>query len=57
MAFRAYLNANKAGKTWPKGEPAQTRHFDRDLARWLQTDPDRPQPKGTSIWDRVHEDF
>jgi len=38
-AARAYLAAVQARTAWPIGEPAQTRHFTRDLARWLQTDP------------------
>jgi len=39
LAARAYLAAVQARTAWPAGEPAQTRHFTRDLARWLQTDP------------------
>ena len=36
-AFRAYFGAVKAGRAWPQGEPPQTRHFDRDLSRWLSS--------------------
>ena len=39
LAARAYLAAVQARTAWPIGEPAQTRHFTRDVARWLQTDP------------------
>ena len=45
-AASRYLRAVIAGTAWPQGEPPQTRHFTRDLARWLQ-EPDiarRPPP-------------
>jgi hypothetical protein len=30
-----YFEAVDAGQTWPQGEPAQVRHFTRELAKWL----------------------
>ncbi len=40
-AMEAYLRHVKAGAAFPFGEPATTKHFTRDLAKWLQTDPNR----------------
>ena len=34
-AVTRYVAAVAARTTWPKGEPPSTRHFDRELARWL----------------------
>ena len=34
-AINRYIAAVQAGTAWPKGDPPMTRHFDRDLARWL----------------------
>jgi hypothetical protein len=48
LAARAYLTAVRAGTAFPIGKPAQARHFTRDLAEWLQTDPSvkpRPPPR------------
>lgn len=43
-AVTRYVAAVKAGTTWPKGEPPSTRHFDRELARWLMASP-APAPR------------
>jgi hypothetical protein len=39
MAARAYFAAVDAGTSWPSGDPATTKHFTREMAKWLQTDP------------------
>jgi hypothetical protein len=44
VAMSAYFVAVKAGEAWPFGDPAGTKHFDRDLAKWLRTDPSQ-KPK------------
>jgi hypothetical protein len=41
-AINRYVAACHAGTTWPKGEPPMTKHFDRDLARWLLASSSKP---------------
>lgn len=41
-SFRAYFDAVQSGDAWPRGDPASTRHYTRDIAKWLQVDPDNP---------------
>ena len=42
--MRRYFEAVVAGIAWPRGQPAQTRHFTRDIAGWLQ-EPTAHQPR------------
>lgn len=39
-AARAYFAAVRAGTSFPRGDPATVNWFTRDLAKWLQTNPD-----------------
>jgi hypothetical protein len=39
-AIRAYFAAVRAREAWPRGDPATTKAFSRDLAKWLRTSPD-----------------
>ncbi len=43
VAMRVYMLAVASGTAWPEGEPAQTKWFDTDVAKWLQSPPDAPE--------------
>lgn len=55
-AFLAYFAAVKAGTSWPKGDPATTKGFTRDIAKWLRT-PSRGPPgsSGDPMLDRIRK--
>jgi hypothetical protein len=44
LAMNRYVDAVQAGTTWPAGDPPLTRHFDRELARWLAAPPSSSKP-------------
>ncbi len=48
-AVRRYFVAVKAGAAWPSGEPATTAAFTKQIARWGQEAPGRPQQTASSI--------
>lgn len=41
-SFAAYFAAVQTQEAWPRGDPASTRHYTRDIAKWLQVDPMKP---------------
>ena len=45
LAMNRYVDAVQAGTTWPAGDPPLTRHFDRELARWLAAPPSSSKPE------------